>query len=296
MSGDVAREGVQPVLKSKTKERKVASTTVFPSIMDAPASSSLGFTFVEYRRYRSLIQRIRIGRMALQEPQDFRDTYGHMWAGDMVATADSRLHGTGLFATGDIPAWSIVSFFPIDFFEYFKPSVDVKEEVGRTLFQPTDFSFCGTDVYDIMFCHEALQSHYLPLNGLPMSSLLCSKNIEAKVYADPTSRAYGQLGHLVNDPGTLPPRPTPKELDMYARDAVRSNSMLFLLAPHAIAIINMRDLTSGEEILMSYGEEYWSPALCDLDLAPAIQALRHARALQRERYTQMCFDILSCPV
>lgn len=295
MSGDVAHEGVRLVLKSKTEERKATSDAT-PSKTNALASCPNGFTPSESRRYRLLIQRIRIGKMALRDSQDYRDAYGARWFGDMVKAAQSKVHGTGLFATGPIPAWSIVTFFPIDFFEYFKPSLESKEEIGRTLFQPTDFSFCGADAHDIMFCREALQSHYLVLNGLPMSSLLCSKNIETKVYADPMSRDYGQLGHLVNDPGSLPPRPTPKELDMYTRDALRSNSISFLLAPHAIAIITTRYLASGEEILMSYGEEYWSPASYDFDLPPAIQAVRHARALQQERYAQMCFDVFSNPV
>ena len=294
---DEAAFASAPGFKNKRKsEDQKATSDATPSKTNAIAFCPIGFTPSESRRYRLLIQRIRIGRMALREPQDYRDAYGDRWAGDMVKAAQSKAHGTGLFATGPIPAWSIVSFFPIEFFEYFKPSVESKDEVGRTLFQPTDFSFGGADVHDIMFCREALQSHYLPLNGLPMSSLLCSKNIEAKVYGDPMSRAYGQLGHLVNDPGSLPPRPTLKELDMYTRGALCSNSMSFLLAPHAIAIITTRYLASGEEILMSYGEEYWSPASYDFDLPPAIQALRHARALQREKYTQMCFDVLSHPV
>jgi len=296
MADEAASASAQGFLNKCKSEDQKATSDATPSKTNALASCPIGFTASESRRYRLLIQRIRIGRMALREPQDYRDAYGARWAGDMVKTAQSKIHGTGLFATGAIPAWSIVSLFPIDFFEYFKPSVESKDEVGRTLFQPTDFSFIGTDVYDIMMCREALQSHYLLLNGLPMSSLLCSKNIEVKVYADSMSRHYGQLGHLVNDPGSLPPRPTVKDFEAYARAALYGNSMSFLLAPHVIAIITTHDLVAGEEILMSYGEKYWAPSFRNFHVPPVIQAMQDARALQQKEHARICFDIFSNPI
>jgi len=267
----------QPVMirNRDTTDSKYASHTFLP---------------IERRRFHTHVESIKQAVSLRQSPQDFRDLYHDRWYGDHIHVANSSLHGKGLFATSDIPPWSIVTLFPVDYVEHAKP---VEDGLAR-MFQPCRYSYGKQcDPFDAMMELQDTKCYSLTVNDLPMSALMTPAGIQTTIYGDPGNQRYGELGHYINDPGHLSETPSPEEYSQYLSTFTKSNVMFFIVANYTVAVVTTRGISSGEEILLTYGESFWSPSLLNRRFSPSIQHQVHARDAINYSITKSCIDVFS---
>lgn len=244
----------------------------------------------ERKRFCGIVDIIKHNNMLLQTPDYFEHLYHERWYGNVVHVANSPLHGKGLFSTSAIPAWSIVTFFPADYVEHAKL---VSGGLVR-MFQPTRYSYGEQcDPFDAMLEIKESERYSVTLNDLPMSALATPTTMRARISGDPHKQRYGQLGHYINDPGRLASDASPAEYARYLSSYTSSNAMFLVVANYTVAVVSTRDIYRGEEILVSYGESFWSPSIDDRQFSSAIQHQRNARDAISDSITACCIDMFS---
>jgi len=254
------------------------------------ATLSHGILPSERKRFCAIVDIIKHNNVLLRSPNYFEHLYHERWYGNAVCVANSPLHGKGLFSTSAIPAWSIVTFFPVDYVEHAKL---VSGGLVR-MFQPARYSYGEQcDPFDAMLEIKESERYSVTLNDLPMSGLATPATIQARIYGDPREQRYGQLGHYINDPGRLSPNASPAEYARYLSSFTSSNAIFLVVANYTIAVVSTRDISKGEEILRSYGESFWSPSIESGQFSSAIQHQQNARDAISDSITACCIDMFS---
>ena len=156
-----------------------------------------------------------------------------------VRVGPSGIHGDGLFASRDIEAGDLITFFPGD-------ALLVWEDGNRE----GDFMiFFGAHIPQSERDAKEISQHRVKQYELYSSA-------EISAVGDPARRdepAY--LGHLAND-GSTCASPTDKET--YRRDSTRAaNAEPVLIESCHFALVATRSIQTDEEILFCYGEGYW---------------------------------------
>jgi len=163
---------------------------------------------------------------------------------DKVVIKPSKVHGNGLFAKVHIKKGDIITLYPCDILAYFpeanrdkpghivaymfsdelKDNQEIKDTFNTNKKYYKDYQLAVNESYSIM--------------GIP------------EIYNNP---AY--LGHFCNDGAR---GHTPEDKKIYETISVlKSNAFFKNICDCMMAIVAIRDINIGEEILVTYGHGYW---------------------------------------
>lgn len=146
-----------------------------------------------------------------------------------VTVADVPYKGKGVFATKNIPANRIVTFYPIDIIRIRQYDPPLKEGYSAIFVKSTK--------------HQNLASTCGGVEDAFGEYKFSIANVD--IYGDPEIYSDGCCGHLVND-GNGPIQGT-------------NNCVLHpLFGGVCLAVITLCDIGKGEELLLPYGPHYWT--------------------------------------
>ena len=164
-----------------------------------------------------------------------------------VQTAPSEIHGIGLFANEDLDDGALTSFYPVDALGHTSGYL--------TAGKANRAHFAGSEKL-------RMQTTGWYRAGLSHPTLLTWAD-DLWADANPTQTAEpGWLAHYANDVGKL--RVCASDDDVckyYATAKAHSNCVLIPFGDAAplLCIVSTRCVPKGEELLLSYGHEYWMP-------------------------------------
>ena len=174
-----------------------------------------------------------------------------------VELQESGRHGMGLFATDNIQAFQIVTLYPVHWLAYRNNTTNkqcIIKTGGASIRTPpsthADYSFGIRE---------------------PETNLIKS------IIGDPRIVRPGWMGHMINDVDSISMQPTFKEILEYCETYAISNVVPITISKLRIALVSVRDIPKGEEILFSYGPSYWAG---------------HARTGSREIESESCQALL----
>jgi len=167
---------------------------------------------------------------------------------DSCRVGPSPLHGNGVFANRDIAQGEIVTLYPEDY-----------------LLQHNDCSSgARVDIHVKQLNSNANRD--LKINTLEDYAIDISvlstvvDGVVFKLSGDPALTTRGWLGHLVNDCAALE-NSTSADLCTYLSKSTTDYNCVFhhfikLGKPH-VAVVSIRPITIGKEVLVSYGSVHW---------------------------------------
>jgi hypothetical protein len=151
----------------------------------------------------------------------------------------SEIHGDGLYATRDIAAGELVTFFPADAMMFWEGG----DRTGDMM------CFFGAHIPQ-----SERDAKHIATERVKDYELYASAQISA--VGDPTRRddpAY--MGHFCNDGSTCK---TPERVAAYrSESAAAANAEAVLVENCHFALEATKAIREGEEVLRSYGEGYW---------------------------------------
>lgn len=151
-----------------------------------------------------------------------------------VCAAPSSKHGTGLFACRDLPSGTVATFYPVHALG-----------IGANRLQFSDCRLSGDRSYVVEVWHLSLRD-WAP---------------QMWIDADPSLRVDGWLGHLANDAASCAARADEAQLLEYYSECARLTNAVMVPFGHGCAplmcVVTTRALRRGEEVLISYGHDYW---------------------------------------
>jgi len=153
-----------------------------------------------------------------------------------VELCESGRHGRGLFAVDNIPAYQIVTFYPIHWLSYTSGEEGCIIKTGGKSMSPG----------------KSIQSDYSIRINKPKTSL------DESIIGDPRICQPGWLGHMINDVDKISMQPTQKEILEYCETYAIANVVPVHVSRLRIALVSVRDISKDEEILFSYGPSYWA--------------------------------------
>ncbi|KAK3241485.1 hypothetical protein CYMTET_48753 [Cymbomonas tetramitiformis] len=158
-----------------------------------------------------------------------------------VEIKDSSLHGSGVFATRDLAENELITFYPGD-------SLLIWDDADRSPSRDVTVIF-GAHVPE-----ERRDSRRIL--GEEARSFEQKANVTTSLVGDPEcldDTAY--IGHMCNDGASCL---TGADCEAYTHSSeARANAYHVGLEGCHIATIATREILSGEEVLVSYGEDYW---------------------------------------
>jgi len=148
----------------------------------------------------------------------------------------SKIHGHGVFALQDIPAFTYLTMYPCDGFAF--TSMDGEAFMGW---------FGATPKDDVSYRQN------FRIKGLTNLTTLNSLHITGnpQLKDDPHF-----IGHMINDGATCRRRET---MAIYEDMSVMKANAVF--DPFLNALFSYKIIRAGEEVLLSYGLEYWMHVL-----------------------------------
>ena len=174
-------------------------------------------------------------RASVQIISDARRKYFYVLAmslklqvgGNLVRIAPSKVHGLGVFAAQDMRKHTCCTAYPIDLLVLHDGGL---EPGPRPLV-----------VFSRHHSNSEAEAHKRLKKQLSDYGLNIAVGVE--VYADPSTHSPALCGHMINDP---------------RHTGAAANCVECPIGGGAlIAILTLRDVREGEELLMDYGERYW---------------------------------------
>jgi len=170
---------------------------------------------------------------------------------DKVCIKKSRIHKNGLFASQDLKKGELVTFYPCDIVMTFKTKKGKKSVQGCR-------SGRFEKAYEAVFgdlnnpLHKQSFSHYCANN-----QYIYELDNETSIIADPVfKKSDNYLGQFINDGARA--STNPKSHGIYKTvSSLRTNCELVPLAKLHLAIRTTKDIKKGEELLRTYGVNYW---------------------------------------
>jgi hypothetical protein len=185
-------------------------------------------------------------------------------------TGPSRIQdgGTGLFATRDIRAGELITLYPGDALLYWKDGREARSTSKRV-------------------CSGVVFGAHIPMGERDADRVTSADARAYEVCATSTLSCVGDprlagnpayLGHFAND-GAVCAAPEGSAAYRVATVAAANADHVTLEGCH-LATQALRDIASGDEILVTYGEGYWLSRLMDLEslqhLLGKVKALKRA--------------------
>ena len=159
---------------------------------------------------------------------------------------DSELHGKGLFAAVDIPAWTIVTTYPVHF-------VCADMEGQAMAYGETEGALLSTiNTYKL----ELQPNDNVNKAGVPYK-ISISADPRVHFNTDPDPFKNDGLGHFINDSGRMTALTT-SELKSYI-DAFdkKANCIFYHVGTYGIAVVTTKPVKKNSELLCAYGVGYW---------------------------------------
>lgn len=153
-----------------------------------------------------------------------------------VELRESGRHGRGLFAAYDIPAYHIVTFYPVHWLSYNSGETRRTIKIGGKSVAPP----------------PSIHADYTININEPKTSL------SESIIGDPRICQPGWMGHMMNDVDSISMQPTQKEIREYCETHAIANVVPITVSRLRIALVSVRDISKDEEILFSYGPSYWA--------------------------------------
>ena len=175
-------------------------------------------------------------------------------SGDAVVAGSSEVHGIGLFAQRDIKAGEIVALHPVhrvlQTLDGGRVAGALADEEDAAYFRPAE----GFDPDELAYRNMAYRQCYSHVDpGRPECFLLDANPLKPDV--------PGWLGHRINDGASLSPSSHEVEMiEYYAASRRRANCCVYALCVPLLAFVATADVSSGEELLTTYGHAYWMQA------------------------------------
>ena len=148
----------------------------------------------------------------------------------------SKIHGHGVFAVRDIPAFTYITMYPCDGVAF--TTVDSETYMGWYGATPTD---------DVSYRQN------VRLKGMTTLATLTNMHITGnpQLKDDPHF-----IGHMINDGATCRRE---EAVAIYLKMSQMKSNAAF--DPFLNAIISYTIIRAGEEVLLTYGPEYWAHVL-----------------------------------
>ena len=176
---------------------------------------------------------------------------GGAFSGASVQAGPSQIHGTGLFAAGDIEAGEFVAFHPIDRLLQVVGNGQIAgslmdDEVDAPYFQEA----AADELADRQTAYRKTYRHVDPRR--PESCMIDANPQKADI--------TGWLGHRINDGARLAPGESSEELilNYYAASGERRNVCTVALCCPLVGFVTTRAVSAGEELLATCGHQYWT--------------------------------------
>ena len=207
---------------------------------------------------------------------------------DYCEVRESPIAGKGLFATSDIPAWSLVTWYPVHCLEHSK---ELYENQAFHMFQPIN-----GELFDKVEMIESerhrLDKYRYVLNGLCNNDGVKFKGFQTSICGDPNIENPYELGHFVNDACFLSENPSSNEIQLYMQKESAANVMPYHFGFYRLAIITTKQIKCGDELLLSYGANYWSQNCSDIvKKSQCLRKIALSNARKIEHNTAICQKI-----
>ena len=163
--------------------------------------------------------------------------YWEQICSSVVCHASGR-HGVGLFATDNIQAFQIVTLYPVHWLAYRNNTTNKQctIDTGGASIRPPPSTHA-----DYTFGIREPET-----------------NLDKSIIGDPRIVRPGWMGHMINDVDSISMQPTSKEILEYCETYAIANVVPITISNLRIALVSVRDIPKGEEILFSYGPSYWA--------------------------------------
>ena len=199
-----------------------------------------------------LAARQRTSLLLMENWPTIVERLGGVFAGDCVRTASSELHGLGLVATRDIEAGELIAFHPVhrvlQQLDDGRTVGALAEEEDKEYFRPAAGSVSPEEAAYRQVAYCKTYYHVDP-----------SRPERFIIDANPQRQEYeGWLAHRINDGATLSPGSAEAAVAEYyeASAKVRNCCAVSLCVP-LLAFIATKDVAEGDELLATYGHNYW---------------------------------------
>lgn len=157
---------------------------------------------------------------------------------------NSSIHGKGVFALRDIKQGELITLYPPDYIKYISRLTGKGSE--QTWYH-CQYSSGGHLEYDIDMSR---------LNELDLYSF--SINDSFHIMGDPLLLDNpGYLGHMINDGAAITEHGEEHERIYCSHSLSLANSVLVTSKHCIVMVYALRDIHKGQEILTSYGSDYW---------------------------------------
>ena len=153
----------------------------------------------------------------------------------------STIHGKGVFALEDIPIFTPVAIYPIDYCCFNMGKEEIRLQTRNDV--------------------PSYNQNYKVLNQYRINYSLNTENtalddMEVCYVADPAKQDYGHA-HLINDAGCMT-EDSLEAWDAYMRTFQHSNVIEYHIGTFGLFFIAIRDIKAGDELLYHYGMSYWA--------------------------------------
>ena len=204
---------------------------------------------------------------------------------DYCEVRESPIAGKGLFATSDIPAWSLVTWYPVHCLEHSK---ELSGNQVLHMFQPVNGELFK-DMETIISERHRLDKYRFGLNDLCNNDGVKFKGFQTSICGDPNIESPYELGHFVNDACFLSENPSTTEIQLYMQKSSTANVMPYHFGFYRLAIITTKQIKCGDELLLSYGAKYWSQNCYDIiKKSQCLRKIALNNARKIEHNTSIC--------
>jgi hypothetical protein len=187
----------------------------------------------------------------------------------------STIHGNGVFAVEDIPIFTPVAIYPIDYCCFRTKGEEIRLQTRNDV-PPYNDNAKVLDQYRMNF---QLNTENTKLDDM-----------EICYVADPSKRDYGHA-HLINDAGCMN-RQSVESWNDYMLSFKKSNVIEYHLGSFGMFFVAIRDIKAGEELLYHYGMSYWAKG-ADAKLAAERPDMLEAESVLKDTWRQQVAEKLT---
>lgn len=211
-------------------------------------STLIVISFIAHHAHGMVLARARGLLRVSQLLQDSWDTIRqseprHNEMSQRVRAAPSSTHGTGLFARQDLASGTVTTFYPVHALGMGANRLEFED--GRISKDHDEMRSCVVDIW-----HKSLRK-WAP---------------DMWIDADPSRCVDGWLGHLANDAASCAAGADEAQILDYYSECARSTNAVMVPYGHGCAplmcVVTTRDVREGDELLISYGHNYWITRGC----------------------------------
>jgi len=197
--------------------------------------------------------------------------------GDLAEARPSDIHGTGLFATRDLEMGTLVTLY--------RPDLTVDDTGKALMIDEADAAY----FQDFQKAQAPGSRQYFVFPPGVKTSAMPDNPPRFWVAANPAKAPIkGFLGHLANDGASCA---DDGDVERYlAASAEKANACLVPLCIPLMGLVLAKDISAGEELLVTYGYDAWLRTALEKTHSKAIEDLLRKGATQYAGLTLMASE------